>query len=124
MYQEAVNCADRQCSLLKNACKRYALIVKTPDSNKTVTQNKENELVSPFFHPAECVYWDILAKSENQKLVLSVDQQTNIDDWKVVTSKAAEEAYRRACPAMTARQMEAFAQGFAKLHGREEANHE
>ena len=37
------------------------------------------------------------------------------DDWKKATRKAAEEAYRRACPTMTARQMEAFAQGFAKL---------
>ncbi len=42
-----------------------------------------------------------------------------MDDWKKVTRKAAEKAYRRACPAVTARQMEAFAQGFAKLrvHG-------
>ena len=38
-----------------------------------------------------------------------------MDNWKIATHKAAEEAYRRACPSVTARQMEAYAQGFAKL---------
>jgi hypothetical protein len=70
---------------------------------------------SRYYQPAEKVYWDLLAQPDNQKLVLSVDSSTYKDDWKKATRKAAEEAYRRACPAVTARQMEAFAQGFAKL---------
>ena len=60
-------------------------------------------------------YWDILAQPDNQKIVQNVESETYMDDWKKVTRKAAEVAYRRACPAVTARQMEAFAQGFAKL---------
>lgn len=68
---------------------------------------------------SESAYWDILAQPENQKIVMCVESETYMDDWKKATRKAAEEAYRRACPAVTARQMEAFAQGFAKLrvHG-------
>jgi hypothetical protein len=70
---------------------------------------------SRYYQPAENTYWDILAQPKNQKLVLSVDSSTYLADWKKATRKAAEEAYRRACPAVTARQMEAFAQGFSKL---------
>ena len=73
------------------------------------------EQIASYSAPAERLYWDILAQPENQKLVLSVDSSTYLCDWKKATRKAAEEAYRRACPAVTARQMEAYAQGFAKL---------
>ena len=69
---------------------------------------------------AERIYWDILAQPENQMLVQDVGSDTYLGDWKKASRKAAEEAYRRACPAMTARQMEAYAQGYSKLTVREE----
>ena len=93
----------------------YGLAVKTPDPTKQVKKQKETELVSPFSIPAERAYWDILAQPENQKIVQNVESETYMDDWKKVTRKAAEVAYSRACPAVTARQMEAFAQGYSKL---------
>lgn len=118
-YRAAIDLSEKQKSILYLACKMYGLAVKTPDPTKQVKKQKETELVSPFSIPAERAYWDILAQPENQKIVLCVESETYMDDWKKVTRKAAEEAYRRACPAVTARQMEAFAQGFAKLrvHG-------
>ena len=102
------------------ACKTYALTVKTSDPTKAVKKSKEVEIVSPYSIPAQRMFWDVLASSDNQKLVLDVDSPTYKDDWRKATRKAAEDAYRRACPAMTARQMEAFAQGFSKLTIREE----
>ena len=119
-YQNSIARADRQSIALYFACKAYALIIKTPDPSKAIKKSDEVRLVSPFSVPAERAYWDILAQKESQKLVLDVDSQTYKDDWRKATRKAAEEAYRRACPAMTARQMEAFAQGYSKLTIREE----
>lgn len=114
-YESAVEWADRQCAALYFACKTYALSVKTSDPTKPIKKQKETELVSPFSIPAERAYWDILAQPKNQKIVQNVESDTDQDDWKKVCRKAAEESYRRACPAMNARQMEAYAQGFAKL---------
>ncbi len=118
-YHEAVAWADRQWSLLYKACKRYALILKTPDPNKPVKKSKETELVLPFSNPAESYYWDMLGNSENQKIIRLTDPLTNMNDWKEATRTAAEEAYRHACPVMTARQMEAYTQGFSELTIRE-----
>ena len=114
-YQDAISYADRQCLALYFACKSFALTVKTPDATKSIKKSKEKELVDPVFKPAEQIYWDILAQPTNQRLVQNVGSDTYMDDWKKATRKAAKEAYRRACPAVTARQMEAYAQGFAKL---------
>lgn len=114
-YEEAIIWADRQRDSLYFACKFFALTVKTPDATKPLKKNEEKKLVGSVFNPAEKVYWDLLAQPDNQKLVLSVDSSTYLDDWKKACRKAAEEAYRRACPTATARQMEAYAQGFAKL---------
>ena len=107
MYQEAINHADRQLMWLVAAAKEYAEAMKV---------KKEN--ASRYSDPAVKTYWDILAQSENQHLVLAVDSTTYLDDWKAATRKAAEEAYKRACPSMTARQMEAFTQGLGKLFDR------
>lgn len=101
-YQKAVDSADRQRASLYFATAEYARIMLVDEALR-------------FSTPAEHAYWDLLAQPDNQKLVLSVDSSTYKDDWKKATRKAAEEAYRRACPAVTARQMEAYAQGFAKL---------
>ena len=101
-YQNAVDFADSQRSSLYFATAEYARIMLVDETSR-------------FSTPAEYVYWDILAQPKNQKLVLTVYSPTYLDDWKKVCRQAAEEAYRRACPAMNARQMEAFAQGFAKL---------
>lgn len=106
-YEQAIARADRQRGALYFAASEYAKAVFIDD-------------VSRFSVPAERAYWDILAQAENQKLVLDVESPTYKDDWRKATRKAAEEAYRRACPAMTARQMEALAQGFSKLAIREE----
>lgn len=106
-YEKAIAWADRQRGGLYFAAAEYAKAVFIDDASR-------------FSIPAERAYWDILAQAENQKFVLGVDSPTYKDDWKKATRKAAEEAYRRACPAMTARQMEAFAQGFSKLTIREE----
>ena len=106
-YEKAIAWADRQRSGLYFATAEYAKAVFIDD-------------VSRFSVPAERTYWDILAQTENQKLVLGVDSPTYKDDWKKATRRAAEEAYRRACPAMTARQIEAYAQGFSKLTIRED----
>lgn len=114
-YRSEIDWSEKQATALYFACKLYALAVKTPDPTKQVKKQKETELVSPFSIPAERAYWDILAQPENQKIVLNVDSDNYLENWKKATRKAAEEAYRRACPAVTARQMEAFAQGFAKL---------
>ena len=101
-YETAIDWAERQRSALRSAAKIYSYEMKFDESFR-------------FYGPAERVYWDILAQPENQKIVQNVESETYMDDWKEATRKAAEEAYRRACPAVTARQMEAFAQGFAKL---------
>ena len=101
-YQNAVDFADRQRTSLYFATAEYARIMLVDEASR-------------FSTPAERAYWDLLAQTENQRLVLSVDSSTYLDDWKKATRKAAEEAYRRVCPAVTARQMEAYAQGFAKL---------
>lgn len=106
-YEKAIEWADRQRGSLYFAVAEYAKAVFIDDSSR-------------FSVPAERAYWDILAQPENQRLVLAVDSATYRDDWKLATRKAAEDAYRRACPAMTARQMEAYAQGFSKLTIREE----
>ena len=101
-YQKAVDFADRQRARLYFATAEYARIMLVDEESR-------------FSTPAERTYWDLLAQPNNQKLVLSVDSSTYLDDWKKATRKVAEEAYRCACPAVTARQMEAYAQGFAKL---------
>ena len=101
-YESAIKWAESQKSSLRYAAKAYAGILKVDDASR-------------YYQPAERAYWDILAQPENQKLVLSVDSPTYLDDWKRACREAAEAAYRQACPAMNARQMEAFAQGFAKL---------
>ena len=101
-YEESIAWADRQRSGLYFAVEEYAKDVFIDD-------------VSRFSVPAERFYWDILAQPKNQKLILDIGSPTYKDDWKEATHKAAEDSYRRACPAMTARQMEAFAQGFSKL---------
>lgn len=101
-YEKAIAWADRQRGGLYFAAVEYARAVFIDDASR-------------FSVPAERAYWDILAQTENQNLVLDVDAPNYKDGWAKATRKAAEEAYRRACPAMTARQMEAFAQGFARL---------
>ena len=101
-YETAIDWAERQRSALRSASKIYSDNMKFDESSR-------------FYGPAERAYWDILAQPENQKIVQNVESETYMDDWKKVTRKAAEEAYRRACPAVTARQMEAFAQGYSKL---------
>ena len=101
-YENAIKIAGNQQSNLRYGVKTYAGILKVDDASR-------------FYIPAERIYWDILARIENQKLVLSVDSQTYKDDWRKATRMAAEEAYRRVCQSVTARQMEAFSQGFSKL---------
>ena len=110
-YENAIECADKQRSCLYFATAEYAQKMKSAAEEKKV----KTEQIEPYSRPAERIYWDILANPLNQKLVQDVDSPTYLDDWKKATRKAAEEAYRRACSAMTARQMEAFAQGFSKL---------
>ena len=100
--EKAIIWADRQRGGLYFAAVEYAKAVFIDDASR-------------FSVPAERAYWDILAQADNQRIVLGVDSPTYLGDWKKATRKAAEEAYRRACPAVTARQMEAYAQGFAKL---------
>lgn len=119
-YQQAIDQADRQSTALYLACKSYALTMKTPDATKPIKKNKENELVHPLSQPAERIYWDLLAQPENQRLVLDVEAENYLDNWKKAARKAAGEAYSRACPAMNARQMEAFARGLSKLDIRED----
>ena len=114
-YKAAIAAADRQNIALYFACKQYALFVKMFDPTKPIKKQKENELVSSYSIPAERAYWDILAQAENQRLVQAVSSPTYFDDWKNASFEAAKKAYERACPAVTARQMEAFAQGYAKL---------
>lgn len=107
-YEDAIARADRQRGRLYFASDEYAQRMLVDD-------------VSRFAVPAERFYWDLLASPENQKLVQAVQSPTYGDDWKSAVRKAAEEAYRRACPAITARQMEAYAQGWSKLFVREDA---
>lgn len=106
-YQEAIDRADRQRQALYFACAEYAAAMLVDEKSR-------------FSQPAERTYWDLLAQPENQKLVQAVDSPSYMGDWKEAARAAAEEAYRRACPAMTARQMEAYAQGYSKLTVREE----
>ena len=101
-YEKAIAWADRQRGALCSAAVEYATAVFIDDASR-------------FSVPAERAYWDILAQPDNQRIVLDVKSQAYKDDWQKATRKAAEEAFRRACPAVTARQMEAYAQGFAKL---------
>ena len=110
-YEAAIVQAERQRAQLRFATRVYAELMKVEESSR-------------FYRSAERFYWDILAQSDNQKLVLDVNSSTYKDDWRNAIRKAAEDAYRRDCPAMTARQMEAFAQGFSKLTIREERTNE
>ena len=110
-YEKAIAWADRQRGGLYFATAEYAQKMKSASDERKI----KNEQIEPYSIPAERAYWDILAQTENQKLVLSVGSSTYMDDWKKTVRRAAEDAYRRACPAMTARQMEAYAQGFSKL---------
>lgn len=119
-YKNKIDLSDKQATALYLACKTYALFVKTSPPTEAIKNKDETKLVSPFSTPAERAYWDILAQPANQRLVQNVESKTYWDDWKDATRRAAEEAYRRACPAMNARQMEAFAQGFAKLWVRDD----
>ncbi|MBR6586917.1 MAG: type I-E CRISPR-associated protein Cse1/CasA [Kiritimatiellae bacterium] len=108
-YRTAIKIAETQCNHLISAAISYS---------ESMKMSKVKEDKKEIYRPtdiSESAYWDILAQPENQKIVMCVESETYMDDWKEATHKAAEEAYRRACPAVTARQMEAFAQGFAKL---------
>ena len=115
-YEKAIAWADRQRTGLYFATAEYAQKIKSASDERKIGKG----LIEPYCIPAERAYWDILAQAENQKLVLAVDSPTYKADWKTATRKAAEEAYRRACPAITARQLEAYAQGFSKLTIRED----
>ena len=121
-YEEAIRWANLYESALHRACKIYALSLKTPDLSKPLKKNRENELVNPISEPAKKLYWDLLAQPGPQRLVLDVAAPSYLAAWKAAARDAAEEAYRRACPAMTARQMEAYVQGLAKLHVRDDDN--
>ena len=113
-YENAVVLADQQSKHLASAVNEYS------ETLKMSTVKRGNIEVYGLTIPAKKVYWDILAQPENQNLVLAQGSDTYLPDWKKACLKAAEDAYRRACPAMTARQMEAFAQGFSQLNIREE----
>lgn len=117
-YQSAIDHAERQCGHMISAAITYSELLKM-----TKVKKGKKEVHRPA-DVAESIYWDILAQGDNQRLVQDVESHDYFPKWKEAAFTAAREAYRRACPAMTARQMEAFAQGFAKLHAREEANHE
>ena len=106
-YETALALADRQRAHLYVAAQEYATAMAVAETAR-------------FAVPAERAYWDLLALSENQRTVMAVDSPAYLDDWKTAVRAAAEEAYRRACPAATARQTEAFVQGFAKLRMKEE----
>ncbi len=103
-YQQAIDWADRQRFSLALAAEEYARVMYV-----------EKEKLRRFAIPAERVFWDLLAEPGNQRLVQDVNSETYLEDWKKAVGSMAKEAYRRTCPATTARQMEAFAQGFAKL---------
>ena len=106
-YQEAITLADRQRMSLYFAAAEYARVMLVDDESR-------------FSVPAERLFWDILAQADQRKLVQDVESMTYLADWRNAIRFAAEDAYRRACPAMNARQMEAFAQGFAKLWVRDD----
>lgn len=101
-YEDAIALANRMRGHLYSASEEYA-------------QRMLVDKVSRFADPAERVYWDLLASPENQKIVLAVQSPTYMHDWQSAVHIAAEKAYRRACPALSARQMEAYVQGLSKL---------
>ena len=113
-YQEAVDWADRQNDYMKSAAITYSEALAM---FKVKNDKREFYRLADI---AESIYWDILVQPDKQRLVLDVNGDDYFQKWKDATRNAAEEAYRRACPAMTARQMEAFAQGFSKLTIRED----
>ena len=110
-YESAMAEADAQSSRLRTAVLAYAQNVKPVAQDK----NQRSKDLAPYAVPADRAYWDLLAQPENQRLVQAVDSPSYLADWRNAILSAAEKSYSRACPAMTARQMEAFAQGFAKL---------
>ena len=116
-YENAINYADRQQKALYAAAAEYAQKMKSSSDDKKI----KAEQIASYSVPAERIYWDLLARPEYQKLVLDVDSPTYMDNWKSATLKAALKAYERACPSTTARQMEAYAQGFSKLRVRDES---
>ena len=103
LYEEAISVADRQQYRLHCASTEYAKKMLVDDASR-------------FSSPAENSFWDLLASPENQLLVMNVNSKTYLADWKNAVRAAAEEAYRRACPSTTARQMEAYTQGLTELH--------
>lgn len=117
-YQAAIDRADRQRQALHFAVVEYAQKMKSASDGGKL----KKEQIEPYSIPAEHIYWDLLARPESQRLVLDVASPSYLADWQAAARTAAEEAYRRACPAMTARQMEASVQGFAKLHVRDGDN--
>lgn len=113
-YENAIAYSETQCKQMISAAISYA------EALKMSKVKKDGHDIFSTCVVAERIYWDILAQPENQMLVQDVGSDTYLGDWKKASRKAAEEAYRRACPAMTARQMEAYAQGYSKLTVREE----
>lgn len=107
LYEKAISWANRQYASLNSAVIEYARFMLIDDAAR-------------FSSPAGQIYWDLLAEPTNQKSVIAVNSVTYLADWKKVAYEAAEEAYRRACPTVTARQMEAYAQGLSKLNVHEE----
>jgi hypothetical protein len=106
-YEEAIAFADRSRTALYFACAEYAQVMLVDSATR-------------FSEPAERYFWDILASPVNQRLVQNVEASDYLYEWKEAAFAASREAYRRVCPAMNARQMEAFAQGFAKLWVRDD----
>lgn len=110
-YQAAIKIAEIQQDYLISAAIAYSESMKM----LKVKNDKKREIFRPT-DIAESAYWDILSQPVNQRIVKNVESDISLmNDWKKACRIAAEEAYRRACPAATARQMEAYAQGFTKL---------
>lgn len=108
-YRTAIKIAEKQCNHLISAAISYS------ESMKMSKVKKDKKEIYRPTDISESAYWDILAQPANQKIVQNFESETYMNDWKKACRIAAEEAYRRACPAATARQMEAYAQGFTKL---------
>ena len=108
-YQNAIDYSKSQCDRMIAAAIIYSEMLEMSKVKKD-----KREIYRPT-DVAESIYWDLLSQPNNQKLVQDIHSKSYLDKWKEATRNAAKEAYRRACPAMTVRQMEAFAQGFAKL---------
>lgn len=76
--------------------------------------------VGVVLQPARRFFWESLEKEQHRLQALAFEGRGTMDDWKALTLSVAREAFRRACPHATGRQLEAYVRGCGMLNFKKE----